>query len=90
MEDRHETAARNLGGILTRNAEEIPDRTAVIDRATCLAWSVIDERTNRLANTLAARGVNKGDRVAFLLHNDHTWLETTFAALKLGAAGVDL
>jgi acyl-CoA synthetase (AMP-forming)/AMP-acid ligase II len=90
MGDQYRKAAKNLGEILTKNAEEIPGRTAVIDRSRCLGWSEIDERTNRLANALAARGVSKGDRVAFLLQNDHHWLETTFATLKLGAVVVPL
>jgi len=90
MEDQDHPAAKNLGETLTRNAEEVPDRIAVIDRAGRLAWSEIDQRTNRLANALSARGVKTGDRVACLLQNDHYWVEVTFAALKLGAVLVPL
>ncbi len=87
---RDPTPPKNLGEIVTRHAGEIPDRTAVIDRSGCLTWSQIEDRTNRLANALAAGGVNKGNRVAFLLHNDRDWLETTLATLKLGAVVVPL
>jgi long-chain acyl-CoA synthetase len=85
MGESQRSAPKNLGEILTKNAEEVPDRTAVVDRAGRLEWSRVDARVNRLANALSARGVKKGDRVAFLLPNDRHWLEVTFASLKLGA-----
>jgi long-chain acyl-CoA synthetase len=90
MEERARTPLRNLGEILARNAREVPDRIAVVDQRTRMTWAQIDERTNRLANALSAKGLTKGDRVAFLLKNDHYWLEVTFATLKLGAVLVPL
>ena len=34
-----------------------------------ITWSVFDEKANRFANMLLARGVRKGDKVAILMMN---------------------
>ena len=53
-------------------------------------WSELDERTSRLANGLAARGVGHGDRVAILSNNTPAYLELVPAVHKLGAILVPL
>jgi acyl-CoA synthetase (AMP-forming)/AMP-acid ligase II len=78
------THMTRLGSILTRNAEQEPDRVGIIDGDRSFSWSEIQDRANRLANALVERGVWKGDRVAFLLRNGHPWVEVTFAVLKIG------
>ena len=44
-----------------------------------------NERVNRMANVLLARGVKKGDRVAVLMVNCSAFLEVFFACAKTGA-----
>jgi long-chain acyl-CoA synthetase len=90
MEQPARATLNHLGEILTRNAEEVPDRIAVVDPACRFTWSAIDERANRLANALSALGIRRGDRIAFLLRNSHHVLEAAFAAWKLGGLLVPL
>jgi len=47
-------------------------------------------RVNRLANALSGLGVNKGDKVATILPNCLSLLETYWAVAKMGAVVVPL
>jgi bile acid-coenzyme A ligase len=51
-------------------------------------WGALDRRTEQLARTLAARGVDKGDRVALELINSTELVLLVFAAWKIGAVPV--
>ena len=53
-----------------------------------ITWGVFDEKANRVANMLLARGVQKGDRVAILMFNCLEWLPIYFGILKTGALAV--
>lgn len=53
-----------------------------------ITWQVFDEKANRLANMLLARGVKKGDKVAILMMNCQEWLPIYFGILKTGAIAV--
>ena len=50
----------------------------------------VNERVNRLANALVKRGVERGDRIGILHVNCNQYIETYFAAAKLGAIFVPL
>ena len=49
-----------------------------------ITWRVFDEKANRFANALTARGIGKGDKVAILLMNCIEWLPIYFGILKTG------
>ena len=55
-----------------------------------ISWRVFNEKANRLAACLSARGIGKGDRVAILLMNCLEWLPIYFGILKTGAVAVPL
>jgi len=55
-----------------------------------ITWRVFDEKANRFANALTARGIGKGDKVAVLLMNCIEWLPIYFGILKTGALAVPL
>lgn len=55
-----------------------------------ITWKVFDEKANRFANLLLARGVKKGDKVGILLMNCLEWLPIYFGILKTGALAVPL
>ena len=74
----------------TAIAREVPDRPAVICGDRTVTWAEFDERAARLASHLAAAGVQPGDRVALDLTNVPEYLETLFAALKIGAAPLNV
>ncbi len=55
-----------------------------------ITWNVFNEKANRFANALKARGIGKGDKVAILLMNCIEWLPIYFGILKTGAIAVPL
>jgi acyl-CoA synthetase (AMP-forming)/AMP-acid ligase II len=77
---------RLLGEVLAHWARERPDRPALTFGDRSWTWAEFDERVRRLSGALAAAGVGRGDRVAFVDKNHPACLETTFAAAGIGAA----
>ena len=55
-----------------------------------ITWEVFNEKANRVANFLIARGIVKGDKVAILLMNCLDWLPVYFGILKSGALAVPM
>ncbi len=53
-------------------------------------WAELHERSNRVANALAAAGVGAGDRVAFIDKNGYEYFEVLFGAAKLNAVTVNI
>jgi acetyl-CoA synthetase len=49
------------------------------------SFSLLSERSNRVANWLRKLGVNRGDRVLLMLGNELALWESMLAAIKLGA-----
>lgn len=86
---------RRLGGIdfiLRRTAEIHPGRIAIDDRLNrvALTYEELRARSSRLARALIARGVGKGDPVAYAFFNEHASLEILFACCMAGAVAVPL
>ncbi|MEV0591897.1 AMP-binding protein [Nonomuraea cavernae] len=55
---------------------------------TSLSFTETDERSDRLAGALAAKGVRPGDRVAVMMENVQEWPLSWLAILKAGAVTV--
>ncbi|MFI8214839.1 long-chain fatty acid--CoA ligase [Streptomyces sp. NPDC085932] len=79
-----------IGSWPARRARKTPHRTALIHGAHTVSYGTLHARTTRLAHALRARGVRRGDRVAYLGPNHPSYLETLFAAGTLGAVFVPL
>ncbi|WP_205697921.1 AMP-binding protein [Conexibacter sp. SYSU D00693] len=77
------------GGYAAAAALE-PDRAAIIDERGTLTFAEVEERTTRLANALARRGISEGDGVALMMRNHRGFVETVIALSKLGADGLML
>ena len=60
---------------LRRSAEVFPRRTAVVAGVRRTTYAELEERVNRLASALRARGIGRHDRVAALLPNVQALLE---------------
>src|SRR4051794_17663925 len=73
---------------LARWARKTPDTTAVRYEGTGRSYRELDERVNRLAGALAARGVSPGDRVAVMALNGIEVWEAYLAGVRLGAVVV--
>src|SRR3954447_23478536 len=69
----------------TAAARNFPDEPAVIDELGTLTFREVDERTNALANALAADGIQAGDGVAIMCRNHRGWIDAVLACSKLGA-----
>lgn len=80
----------NWSTIWDRIAEADPGRTAVVWRGQRLTFAELADRAARVAGWLQSRGVRRGDRVACLLNNRPEYVITMYAAMKLGAAPVNL
>src|SRR5262245_27726251 len=64
---------------------QTPDKAALICGDDVRTFAEFDERTTRLAHTLAARGIEAEDRVAIMLPNSIEFFEVWGAASKLHA-----
>lgn len=82
----------NLGLFLSKRALLNPNREAYVDANGSLRLSFLElnQRCNAVANALLDAGVQKGERVAFLLMNSVEFMEAYFAAAKIGAVVVPL
>ncbi len=79
-----------LGNWLYQRALRTPHRKALTFEGTTWSYAQLQDRIDRLANGLHANGICQGDRVGFLGFNQPAFLETLFAAARLGAIFVPL
>jgi fatty-acyl-CoA synthase len=74
----------SLGVLSQLNAIADPSKPAIIDRAGTVTFSELDKRSNQLTHALDELGVTPGRSIATLLRNGREFVETVFAAQKLG------
>ncbi|HCW61954.1 MULTISPECIES: AMP-binding protein [Sphingobium] len=74
-----------LGDLLHEQARSRPHMIAAIDGEHRFTYAEFDERVNRLAGVLRARGVGHGDRVLWLGQNSMRVLEALLASARVGA-----
>ncbi len=67
-----------------------PGKVALIQASRSRTYAELAENTTWLAHGLAARGVSRGDRVAFLGPNSIELVEMMFATARLGAVFIPL
>jgi long-chain acyl-CoA synthetase len=72
------------------NAQNYPDKLAVVFRDRRYTWREWNARMNQLAHALLGLGLNRGDKVAVLLHNCNEAVEVLGAVSKLGMLAVPL
>jgi long-chain acyl-CoA synthetase len=77
-----------VGNVLRRSAFNFPDKTALIFEDRRISYDELNRRVNRVAHGLLRRGLQKGDRMAVLLHNGPEFIELYFACAKSGAVFV--
>ncbi|GAB2783268.1 (2,3-dihydroxybenzoyl)adenylate synthase [Streptomyces daliensis] len=89
-----------FGGMLRERAAAHPERPALVDpspaagagtgeaRRRVWTYGELDERADRMAAGLLARGVGKGDRVVVQLPNIAEFFEVVFALFRIGAVPV--
>jgi acyl-CoA synthetase (AMP-forming)/AMP-acid ligase II len=80
----------NLADLWEAVVDAVPDREALVCGPRRLSFAAADERANRLAHALAARGVGAGDHVALYLYNGTEYLEGMLAAYKIRAVPINV
>jgi acyl-CoA synthetase (AMP-forming)/AMP-acid ligase II len=66
------------------------ERDCIVFEGERWTYGQIGERVNRLANALVKLGIRQGDRIGILQVNCNQYIESYFAAAKLGAIFVPL
>ncbi|MFE3988556.1 acyl-CoA synthetase [Nocardia tengchongensis] len=79
-----------LGDLLRRSAARVPDKTALVWRERRESYAELDAAVNRVAHSLADRGVAQGDRIAIYSHNCREFVLLYFALARLGAISVPI
>ena len=79
-----------VGSWLARRCRRSAAKRAIIFQGEETTYGELLDRSDRLANALVARGVGKGDRVAFLGENQPAYIEVMFAVGTIGAIYVPL
>src|SRR6266542_4340979 len=80
----------NLADLWERVVDTVPERESLICGDRRLTYAEADERANRLAHHLAARGIGPGDHVGLYLYNGTEYLEGMIAAFKLRAVPINV
>lgn len=63
-----------------------PDKAALLDGGRVVTYAALNERSNRIANTLIAAGVRPGSHIGFLGKNSAAFFEIWVGANKAGCA----
>lgn len=74
-----------LYNILSKSAEQHPDKRALICSDKRYSYAQFKERVDKLACGLESIGTRQNDKIAVIHENSHSFLEIYFAAAKIGA-----
>jgi long-chain acyl-CoA synthetase len=77
--------AKNFARRLEATSRRTPDKQALVWDGGALTFGELDRRAGAFAETLAARGVKPGDRIALTIGNRWTFAVALLAGWKLGA-----
>ena len=84
------TREHSLGDLLRRSAGREPNKSALICGDVSWSFAELDAICNRLGRGLLGVGVKKGDRVAVLSRNSHTFAALRFAVARIGGVLVPI
>ncbi|WP_330178952.1 acyl-CoA synthetase [Nocardia sp. NBC_01503] len=77
--------AFNVADLFEHAVDAVPDRLAISCGDRSLTYRELDERANRLAHHLSAKGIGHGDHVGIYSRNSIEALESMLAVYKLRA-----
>ncbi|GAA4115776.1 long-chain fatty acid--CoA ligase [Nocardioides fonticola] len=80
----------NLASLLEETAAAHPERDAIVFGDTRLTYAAVNAAANKVANLLAARGIEHGDKVALSCVNIPWFTVVYYGILKAGATVVPL
>lgn len=76
--------------VLRITAARVPDKAALIMEERVVTYGALNRRVNQLAHALLALDLQKGDRVAVLVHNGIEYYEIYLALCKIGGVMVPI
>src|SRR5699024_3745281 len=79
-----------FGDPLKLNATRYAEKEALSFQSNKYTYQQFNERVNKLGHALQNYGVQKGDKVAFMLFNCNQLVETIYACSKIGAIFVPI
>ena len=80
----------NIFQSLEAHALRDPEKTAIVAEGKRISYGELVARVNRMAGALHGLGLQKGDRLALLMHNRPEFVVSFYAAMKLGLITVSL
>jgi len=80
--------SRTFFELLAEQAARAPTAAAVVSSAGTVSFADLHAAASRVAASLRARGIRRGDAVGILINNRVEWLEIFFGAAALGATVV--
>ena len=81
---------RTLPYLVEQRASELGNKTFFMYGNQNIAYRELDENVNRVANSLLAIGVKKGDKICLIMKNSIEFIYTWFALGKIGAIMVPI
>lgn len=78
----------NLAHLLRQTARRLKDEIGFVWGDKTWTWAELDRRVDAMAAALAARGIQKGERVLVQSKNCNQMFESMFACFRLGAVWV--
>ncbi len=78
----------SVGQILTRGADQVPDKIALVDGNQRTTYKELNDMANALAASLAEIGFQKGDRAAIYMKNSLELVAAFYALQKIGVIAV--
>lgn len=79
----------NYADVWELAADVLPDTTAIVQGERRVSWSSFDRRADGVAEWLLSLDTKSQDKVAIYLYNSPEYLESTFAAVKIGLVPVN-
>lgn len=79
-----------LQHLLTNSAKRFPEKESVVFKDQHISFGELDKLTDKLAATLHANGVKRGDRVAICMNKSIPSIISILAILKAGAVYIPL
>ena len=76
--------SRNVSRLLTDTASRHPERTAIVFGDDRITYTALDAAASRVANLLASRGIQPGDKVALSCPNLPRFSSVYFGILRGG------
>ena len=80
----------NLADLFERVVDEVGARPALVCGDQRVTFAELDQRANRLAHALEARGVGPGQHVGLYLYNGNEYLEAMIACFKIRAVPINV